>query len=72
MATGQAFRLVQPWGADRGREATVISEHATAADAFRALDAHAERMVQTGARSDAIELLVVDAAGNPVARPAVL
>jgi hypothetical protein len=42
---------VQPWRADRGPEATVISEHATAADAFEALDALAERMVQTGVRA---------------------
>ena len=63
------FRVVQPWGTDRGREATVISEHATALEAFAALDALADRMVRTGRRSDAIELFVVDAAGNVIARP---
>jgi hypothetical protein len=41
MAPGRAFRLVQPWGADPGREATV-SEHTTSVDAFVALDALAE------------------------------
>jgi hypothetical protein len=28
------FRIVQPWGRDKAREATLISEHATAAEAF--------------------------------------
>ncbi|MEQ1758244.1 MAG: hypothetical protein ABL986_08000 [Vicinamibacterales bacterium] len=41
-------------------EATVQSEHATAEEAFAAIDAIAERMVATGVRSDFIELIVVD------------
>jgi hypothetical protein len=65
----RSFKVVQPWGRDRGREATIISEHASALEAFAALDALAERMAQTGAQSDAIALLVVDVAGNQVARP---
>ena len=29
-----AFRVVQPYGRDKAREATMMSEHATAAEAF--------------------------------------
>ncbi len=32
------FRVMQPWGPDKGRQASLISEHATAADAFREID----------------------------------
>ena len=32
------YRVVQPWGKDRGRDATVIGEHPTAADAFDAIE----------------------------------
>ena len=44
-------------------------EHATSAEAFAALDALSARMVQTGAPSNAVELIVVDAAGQIVPRP---
>jgi hypothetical protein len=37
-----------------------ISEHATAAEAFREIDRLASEMVRTGAPSDAVELIVVD------------
>ena len=63
------YRIVQPWGRDIGRQSTLISEHATAAEAFAALDGLTTRMVTTGARSDAVTLLVVDAAGTVVPRP---
>jgi hypothetical protein len=62
------FRVVQPWGDDKAREATLISEHATAAEAFVEIDRLSGQMVRTGAPSDAIELIVVDAAGCVVAR----
>ena len=38
----------------------MISEHATAAEAFREIDRLSSEMVQTGAPSDAVELLVID------------
>ena len=65
------FRIVQPWGRDKARQATVISEHATAAAAFAEIDRLAAQMLRTGARSDAVELLVVDTAGDLVPRPGV-
>ena len=42
---------------------------ATVADAFREIDSLAERMLHTGARSDEIELAVVDANNHIVNRP---
>ena len=64
------FRIVQPYGRDLARDATVISEHATAADAFREIDRLASEMARTGAPSDAVTLVVVDAAaGRVVQRP---
>ena len=43
------FRVVQPWGPDKGRQGTVQSEHKTVAEAFAALDSIATDMAQTGA-----------------------
>jgi hypothetical protein len=54
------YRVVQPWGKNRAVQATLVSEHASAAEAFAAIDALAERMVRTGAQSDAVELIVVE------------
>jgi hypothetical protein len=45
-------RVVQPWGPDKGRQATFLSEHATDSEAFAALDALSAQMVRTGAPSD--------------------
>ncbi len=55
------FRIVQPWGPDKARQATLISEHATAAEAFREIDRLASEMVRTGSPSDAVAFVVVDA-----------
>jgi hypothetical protein len=63
------YRIVQPWGSDKGRQATTISEHATVADAFAAIDALAARMERTGVRGDYLELIVVDEQGNRRQRP---
>jgi hypothetical protein len=63
------FRVVQPWGRDVAQQSTCLSEHSSIADAFAEIDRLAERMVQTGSRSDEIELVVVDADGNVVSRP---
>jgi hypothetical protein len=62
---------VQPWGPDRGRQATLISEHRTAAEAFADIDRLIARMIRTGARADAVELLVINANGTVVQRLAV-
>ena len=64
------FRVVQPYGKDRGRKSTIISEgHATAAEAFAEIERISLEMVRTGAPSDAIELLVVDVERRIVPRP---
>jgi hypothetical protein len=63
------FRVVQPWGPDKGRQGTVQSEHKTVAEAFAALDSIATDMAQTGVPSDVIELVVVDEHGQVVPRP---
>jgi hypothetical protein len=64
------FRVVQPWGRDKGRQATVVSTHDTAEAAFTEIDHLAEKMAGTGAPSDAVELIVVDRAGAIIARSA--
>ena len=66
------FRVVQPWGPNKGRQATVQGEYATVAEAFAALDALSARMARTGAPSEAIELVVVDAYGEVLLRPGAL
>ena len=63
------FRVVQPWGPDKGRQGTVQSEHNTIADAFAALDTFATDPARAGMPSDAIELVVVDEHGQVVPRP---
>ena len=64
-----AYRIVQPYGRDKAREATIISEHSTATEAFAEIDRLPAQMIRTGAPGDAIELLVVDDAGRIVQRP---
>jgi hypothetical protein len=63
------YRVVQPYGRDKAREATIISEHATAAEAFAEIDRLSAQMVRTGVRSEAIELIVIEASGRVVPRP---
>ncbi len=65
------FYLVQPWGRDRYRQATVLSIHATVDDAYARLDAIAEKLQRDGTPSDFLELYVVDAQRQPVTRPGV-
>jgi hypothetical protein len=62
---------VQPWGKDKGRQASVLSEHATSAEAFAAIDRMTQRSAPLGTRIEVLELLVADADGNIVARPGV-
>lgn len=63
------FRVMQPWGPDKGRQATSLSVHPTVTDAFDAVDRFAIEAVPLGAPSDAIELVVVDEHGQVVPRP---
>ncbi len=63
------FRVMQPRGPGKGRQATLISEHATVAEAFREIDLLASEMVRTGPPSDALALIVVDADDRLVRRP---
>ena len=51
---GGPYRVVQPWGKDRGRQATILSEHATVADPFRAIEVQKAQMRRTGAPTDTI------------------
>jgi hypothetical protein len=59
----------RPW--DKARQATVISEHATAAAAFVEIDRLSSEMVRMGAPSDAVDVLVFDGDGHQVGRPGV-
>ena len=53
------YRVRAAVGPDKDRQAALQSEHATLAEAFRALDGVSAAMVRTGTPSDAIELVVV-------------
>ena len=64
-----AYRIVQTYGRDVAHQSTLISEHATAMDAFAEIDRLAAQMVRTGVRPDVVELLVLDADGEIVRRP---
>jgi hypothetical protein len=64
-----SFRVVQPYGRDKARESTIISGHHKAAEAFAEIDRLSSEMVRTGAPSNAIELIVVDANRRIVPRP---
>ena len=63
------FYVVQPWGRDRYRQATVQSIHDTVEDAYAQLDAITEKLQRDGAPPDYLELYVVDEQRQPVARP---
>jgi hypothetical protein len=66
----KTVRIVQPYGRDEPREATLVSEHRTVADAFAELDRLAAQMIRTGVSPDAVRLIVVDEEGRVVSRPA--
>jgi hypothetical protein len=57
-------------GPDKGPQTTLQSERATITEAFAAIDAMRAQAVRTGARRDALELIVVDEQGNVIPRPA--
>jgi len=62
------YRVLQPWGPDKGRQGALLSEHVSVEAAFAAIDALRAQMVRTAAPSDAIELVVADDQGNLVPR----
>ena len=62
------YRVVQPWGPDKCGQATLLSEHTSARDAFAEIDRLAAEMVRTWTSSDALELIVVDRDGQHVER----
>jgi len=64
------FSVVQPYGRDKARESTTMSWHATAADAFAEIDRLSTQMARTGAPTNAVELIVVDANDQIVSRAA--
>ena len=65
------YRVVQPWGPDRARQATIVSDgHPTAAAAYAELDRLQFQMLSTGVQPDTVELLVVDGQHRIVSRPA--
>ena len=49
-----AFRIVQPWGPEKARQASLISEHPTAVEASPNSTGWASQMVRTAGPSDAI------------------
>jgi hypothetical protein len=63
------FRVMQPWGPDKGRQGSVLSVHATVAEAFDAVDRFAIDAARAGAPSDFIELVVADDDGEVIPRP---
>lgn len=65
------YRIVQPYGRDVARESTLISEHATSAEAFAEIGRLAAQMARTGARPDTVTFVVIDASGAVLARPGV-
>ena len=68
---GKPYRIVQPWGPDKTRQATVVSDnHLTVDDAFAELDRLYDQMIRTGTRPEVLELLVADRWGRLVARRA--
>ncbi len=65
------YHIVQTWGSDSYRHATVLSTHDTVDDAYARLDEIAETLQRDGAPPDYLELYVVDEQRQPVARPGV-
>ena len=66
---GIRYRVVQPWGRDKARQAILLSEHLTLERAFAVIDRLAAEMARTGATSDAVELIVGNDRGEIMRRP---
>ena len=62
------FHLVQSWGRDTDRQATVIGTHATAEDAYAELDRIAAKLARDDLPEDDLEIYVVDDQREPVPR----
>ena len=60
------FQVVQPWGRDKLRQSTMLSQHQTATAAFAEIDRLAAEMARTGAPTNAVELVVIDVVGAVV------
>jgi len=63
------YRVMRPLGSYTGWHGTVKSVHTSVAEAFKAIDRFATEMVESGAPSDDIELVVVDERGRVIPRP---
>ena len=62
------YRVVQPWGKDRSREATGFV-WPTITDAFTEIDRYSARVKTSKLPGDQLELLVIDDEGSEVRRP---
>jgi hypothetical protein len=60
------FHLIQPWGPDRYRQATVVATDDTATEAFAELDRYAEILRRDEMPPDYLEFFVVDEQRTPV------
>jgi hypothetical protein len=63
------YRVVQPWGKDRTREATEVFTCATLGEAYAEVDRYGAHVKTRNVPGDHLELLVVDEDGREVARP---
>ena len=63
------YHLVQPWGRDTYRQATVLGSHATAKEAYAQLDSIAAKLARDAVPEDYFEIYVVDGQRQPVPRP---
>lgn len=63
------YYIVQPWGPDKVRQATRVSEHPTVTAAYAQIDWYTELSARRGVRNATLELLVVDSHGRLVTRP---
>jgi hypothetical protein len=64
------YKIVQPWGPDRARQSTLVSDgYASETEVFAELDRLQERMRRSGVSVDFVELIVVDNVDRIRARP---
>lgn len=62
------YYVVQPWGRDKYREASIVSMHQTAEEAYDELDVLVEVMSRSLGSGDRFEAYVVDEQLQPVPR----
>jgi hypothetical protein len=63
------YYLVEPWGRDRFREATIIAAAETVEAAYAEMDSRVARLMQQGIEPTSFAWFVVDEDRSPVARP---